>query len=190
MEAARKSGSLITARFALERNREVFAVPGSPLDPRAEGTNDLIRQGATLVTGAADVLSLLLPMLERGLPNHDTFMNDDGATANETHMDEPLWEELDLPGIAAAPSIVVSSMDAFEEPVRAPPAAQPPAAILKRHVVTPKERIMRALGPSPTELDDIMRAADVSLRDVHSTLLDLELEGRIERHGGNRVSLI
>ena len=52
IEAAPRSGSLITARYALEQGRDVFAVPGSPLDPRAEGTNDLIRQGATLVAEA------------------------------------------------------------------------------------------------------------------------------------------
>jgi DNA processing protein len=56
IEAARRSGSLITARLALEQGREVFAVPGSPLDPRAEGGNLLIQQGATLITGAADVI--------------------------------------------------------------------------------------------------------------------------------------
>jgi hypothetical protein len=54
VKAARRSGSLITARFALEQGREVFAVPGSPLDPRAEGSNDLLRQGATLVTESGE----------------------------------------------------------------------------------------------------------------------------------------
>ncbi|MBK5961749.1 DNA protecting protein DprA [Rhodoplanes elegans] len=63
VEAARRSGSLITARRALEHGREVFAVPGSPLDPRAEGSNDLLKQGATLVTGAADVVAALEPMV-------------------------------------------------------------------------------------------------------------------------------
>jgi DNA processing protein len=63
VEAAKRSGSLITSRFALEQGREVFAVPGSPLDPRAEGTNDLIKQGATLVTEAADVITVLRPIL-------------------------------------------------------------------------------------------------------------------------------
>ena len=63
VEAARRSGSLITARFALEQGREVFAVPGSPLDPRAEGSNDLLRQGATLVTEAADVVTVVRPIL-------------------------------------------------------------------------------------------------------------------------------
>ena len=63
VEAARRSGSLITARFALEQGREVFAVPGSPLDPRAEGSNDLLRQGATLVTEAADVITVVRPIL-------------------------------------------------------------------------------------------------------------------------------
>ena len=65
VEAAKRSGSLITARFALEQGREVFAVPGSPLDPRAEGTNSLLKQGATPVTEAADVINALEPILGR-----------------------------------------------------------------------------------------------------------------------------
>lgn len=59
VEAALKSGSLITARQALDQNREVFAVPGSPLDPRAEGTNSLIRDGAHMTTSAEDILQVL-----------------------------------------------------------------------------------------------------------------------------------
>jgi DNA processing protein len=57
VEAALRSGSLITARFALEQGREVFAVPGSPLDPRCRGCNDLIRRGATLTESAEDVVA-------------------------------------------------------------------------------------------------------------------------------------
>ncbi len=59
VEAEMRSGSLITARLAAEQGREVLAVPGSPLDPRAKGTNDLLRQGAALCEGAEDVLRVL-----------------------------------------------------------------------------------------------------------------------------------
>jgi len=62
IEAAPKSGSLITARYAAEFGREVMAIPGSPLDPRAQGCNLLIREGATLVQSADDVLEALRPL--------------------------------------------------------------------------------------------------------------------------------
>jgi DNA processing protein len=65
VEAAEGSGSLITANYALEQGREIFAVPGSPLDPRAKGTNRLIREGATLTESAQDVLTALRPILAR-----------------------------------------------------------------------------------------------------------------------------
>jgi DNA processing protein len=67
VEAAPKSGSLITARLAGEMGREVMAVPGSPLDPRAQGCNALIREGATLVQSAADVLEQIRPIDPRML---------------------------------------------------------------------------------------------------------------------------
>jgi DNA processing protein len=65
VEAAQRSGSLITARMALEQGREVFAVPGSPIDPRTEGTNKLLKQGATLVTETADIVAVLQPIIGR-----------------------------------------------------------------------------------------------------------------------------
>lgn len=65
VEAAPRSGSLITARLAAEAGREVMAVPGSPLDPRAQGCNLLIREGATLIQNAADVMEAVGPMDSR-----------------------------------------------------------------------------------------------------------------------------
>ena len=68
VEAARRSGSLVTARLAAEQGREVFAVPGHPLDPRAEGTNKLLKSGATLVTEPDDLLSALSPLTRSPTP--------------------------------------------------------------------------------------------------------------------------
>jgi DNA processing protein len=65
VEAVRRSGGMITARFAGEQGREVFAVPGHPLDPRAEGPNHLIRHGATLITSASDILEAIGPITGR-----------------------------------------------------------------------------------------------------------------------------
>jgi len=74
IEAALRSGSLMTARAAADQGRDVMAVPGSPLDPRARGSNALIKQGATLIENAADVIEALgEPALPRHGSNDDLF---------------------------------------------------------------------------------------------------------------------
>ncbi|MGU3494930.1 DNA-processing protein DprA [Xanthobacteraceae bacterium A53D] len=88
VEAAERSGSLITARLAGEQGREVFAIPGSPLDPRAGGSNRLLKQGATLVTEPQDVIEALRPLLERPLPGDEEGRME--APARPPHgQDEP-----------------------------------------------------------------------------------------------------
>ena len=85
VEAAPKSGSLITARLAADYGRDVMAVPGSPLDPRAQGCNQLIRDGATLVQSAADILEALQPFGRRHVAEPGTmfFPSDDAQDAGE-----------------------------------------------------------------------------------------------------------
>jgi DNA processing protein len=139
VEAAQRSGSLITARMALEQGREVFAVPGSPLDPRAAGTNGLLKQGATLVTGADDVVAALTPILDR--------------------RPDPLRE----------PEPPVPSGFDPDEDARA--------------------RVIGLLGPTPVGIDDLIRLSRLSPAVVRTVLLELEIAGRLERHGGALVSL-
>ncbi len=142
VEAAKRSGSLITARFALEQGREVFAVPGSPLDPRAEGTNRLIKQGATPVTETADVIAVLQPIMER----------------KEFFVREP-------------------------EPAEGDAAGSDPAA-------DERARIVALLGPAPVSIDDLVRLSNSKPAIVRMVLLELEIAGRLERHGGGLVSLV
>jgi DNA processing protein len=101
VEAARRSGSLITARLAGEQGREVMAVPGHPLDPRAEGTNGLLKDGATLVTEPGDVVSALAPLLQGGHADGAGASQAAGppaAAALDVSLDEGLraqvWEAL------------------------------------------------------------------------------------------------
>ncbi|MGO9702712.1 MAG: DNA-processing protein DprA [Xanthobacteraceae bacterium] len=142
VEAAKRSGSLITARFAAEQGREVFAVPGSPLDPRAEGTNGLIKQGATPVTETSDIVSVL----------------------------QPIMQEKEIPAREPEPQAEQTGEDTE-------PAADERA------------RIVGLLGPAPVSLDDLVRLSNSSPAVVRMVLLELEIAGRLERHGGGLVSL-
>jgi DNA processing protein len=144
VEAARRSGSLITARLAGEQGREVFAVPGSPLDPRSEGTNGLLKQGAIPVTEAGDVIAAVEPILGRGL----------NPLSAEEPSQEPLKQSLSEP-------------DADE-----------------------RTRLIELLGPAPVSIDDLVRLSHTSTTIVRSVLLELEIAGRLERHGAGLVSLL
>src|SRR5271167_644696 len=172
VEAARGSGSLITARFALEQTRQVFAVPGSPLDPRAEGTNDLLKQGASICTGVQDVLTALEPMRSSDLG----AMLETGGEPGE-----PLWGEQSLLGVDPESTPRTRAGDEFDD-------AGGAAYRTGDDAEAARERIIALLGPSPITLDELVRAAEAPARAVRVALLELELAGRIE-FSGDRVAL-
>lgn len=175
VEAARRSGSLITARFALEQGREVFAVPGSPLDPRCEGTNDLIRSGATLCAEAEHVLAVLAPLI--GTEPADTVDAREHGPASEADVLIDELDFLDEDG-ARAPATAPAAFAAWGDDVERDPT---PANDM--------DLVLRILGPGPVGIDDLARQSGLPLRSVQSALVELEVAGRLERHGGNAVSL-
>ncbi len=141
VEAALRSGSLITARLANEQGREVFAVPGSPLDPRSEGTNRLISEGAHLLSKSQDVLDALDAMRPR-----------------------------------------IAEVAETKEPVGKPvmPESDAPARAV----------ILSLLSTAPTEIDDLIRESGIPAQLVLAVLLELELAGKLVRHGRQLVSHI
>ncbi len=180
VEAAHRSGSLITARFAGEQGREVFAVPGSPLDPRADGTNDLIRNGATLVTSAEHVIEAVAPLL--GREDFGTHAREDGPEEG----DEPLWDEFDFD--------YEFGNDSEEPPSAVRETGDPPhgASSGDDYDDAPRgdfERLVELMGPAPVGVDELVRISGLDSRTVHRMLIELELLGRLIRHGGQRVSL-
>lgn len=136
VEAAAKSGSLITARDALDQGREVLAVPGHPFDARAAGCNLLIRDGATLVRSADDVIEAL-----------------------------PRTNDL-----VSQPS-------------------EPPSEPIARAARDLHVQILERLGPSPIAEDQLLRDITVSAGELGPALIDLELDGRIQRQPGGLLSL-
>jgi DNA processing protein len=197
VEAARRSGSLITARFAMDQGREIFAVPGSPLDPRAGGTNDLLRDGATLCSEVKDVIEGLSAARSRGpTPGADLF--GERAFVLES---EPLFEELDLFWLRQE-DIETPHPVETPDPAGAPPrettVSPYPAddAVLRREEAgaggeepDARAKVLSLLSPAPIPLDELIRAAALPAREVQSVLCDLDLEGLLERHGGALVSL-
>ncbi|OCJ12057.1 DNA protecting protein DprA [Rhizobium sp. AC27/96] len=143
VEAATRSGSLITARLAGEFGRLVFAVPGSPLDPRCEGTNGLLKDGAMIVTTPGDIVDALRPLAE---------------------------PDLFRPRPVEAPI------------ERSKPLSVPPDDAERDYIVD-------ALGPTPVEIDDIVRHTGLPVSAVHSVLLELDMAGRLHRHPGGLVSI-
>lgn len=144
VEAASRSGSLITARLAADFGRLVFAVPGSPLDPRCHGTNGLLKEGAIVTTSPSDVLESLAPL---------------------------------------------SRLDMFQSPKVEEPVFDGD----ERHPELPDEverrRIVDALGPTPVEIDDIIRHTGLPAATVYLVLLELDIAGRLHRHSGGLVSI-
>ena len=165
VEAAAKSGSLITARSALDQGREVLAVPGHPFDARAAGCNMLLRDGAVLVRGAADVLEALPP------------------TAPAPRTDQP---QLDLEPPGDAPGAGAGS--ATDAPIATVPAPPPQRRSL-RDTAALHSAILQRLGPSPVAEDQLIRDLDAPARTVAPALVDLELDGKIRRSTGGMLAL-
>lgn len=144
IEAAERSGSLITARYAGDFGRQVFAVPGSPLDPRCHGTNGLLKDGAQIVTESQDIIRAMAPVSQL-----DLF--------TRPEVSEPPIEE--------------------GRPLGLPPSD------------SERDRVIDALGPTPAEIDDIIRHTGCSAQTVYLVLLELDLAGRLHRHAAGLVSL-
>ncbi len=143
VEAARQSGSLITARLAGEQGREVFAIPGSIHNPMARGCHWLIRNGARLVETADDILEELAPLL--GHMAETQAASEDGDSLGQDTGAEPSAEHKELLDI---------------------------------------------MGHDPIGLDELAESSGLTIDQLSSMLLILELEGRVEKLSGGRYSAL
>jgi DNA processing protein len=160
IEAAVRSGSLITARYALEQGREAMACPGAPEDPRAGGCNQLIRDGAALIRNTEDVLEALSGPRTLGLaePGRQFLFDDDSFDEDFGSSDYDAIDDFD---------------DADD---------QAGAAMA--------DQILRLLGPHPVELDEIARQCGASPAEFSLAVLELDLAGRIDLLPGGMITSI
>ena len=166
VEAAKQSGSLITARLASEMGREVFAIPGSIHSPLSRGCHALIRQGAKLVESAEDILEELRRPGLRVVSRADQASLLDQAQSS-------------CGGSGSAPGA---------SPIAVPPATPTAAAACQpRTAVSPtQELILNALGFDPVHLDVVQQRSGLDLPTLTGGLLELELSDRVTRHGDGR----
>jgi DNA processing protein len=168
VEAAPNSGSLITARYAAEQGREVFAIPGSIHNPLARGCHALIRQGAKLVDGADQILEELSAQL-------GPFMTESAAAMRPPD----------------APS---SDVSVASDQTAGQPAGQPAGQTANRPAepddLDPDyRRLLGCIGHDPLAPDELIARSGLSAQTVSSMLLLLELQGRVISHPGGRYSL-
>lgn len=179
VEAARKSGSLITAGMALDEGRELFAVPGSPMDPRAEGTNDLLaRREVHICRSAADVISELAPQIGNG-PRQAALFEGSGERPDHAADD---FEELDWliePAKPDGPSqhMIVGYSAQQDTGLSAPH----PEELDDTLSILPEERVLDLIGASAIGSDDLVRQSRLSARTVQGALVELEMRGVIRR---------
>lgn len=174
VEGALKSGSMITAHAALDQGREIFAVPGSPLDQRSEGPNSLIRNGATLVMKPEHILSVLQPILgKRDFSKKKDSLSEDFGDLFTQHPPKPEEKRQKAPK-KELPVLMNEDkrVNAFTD-------------IEKKETSS----ISSLLSATPIHFDDLLRLSTISISKLQAELLDLELEGKIIRHAGNFISV-
>lgn len=195
VEAAPRSGTLITARLVGEYGRELFAVPGSPLDPRCRGSNDLIRNGAVLTESVADILPHLPPMPAPSSPVPSSPAPPAHAAPLPTAAQSVLFPPAERKDSSASPR-----KDSFPASAHTPathgltphpPAISAPAAPvpLTRTCEDLREKVLDILSFTPIAVDDLVRRCQFSASAVLTVLTELELSGCLDSLPGGRVVL-
>lgn len=168
VEAALKSGSLITANFALEQGRELFAVPGSPSDPRCKGTNDLLRRGAHIIESAYDVLAIV-----------EALKIDSASGLNEPLADEFDFSSLNLDQVSetSASFGVISDLFNLDEPTKK-----------NELVIGIKENLLMDLSTTPISIEELVLQYECSVSSMLTVVAELELSGQIIRYPNGMIS--
>jgi DNA processing protein len=190
VEAAGRSGSLITAREALDLGREVLAVPGHPFDARAYGCNALIRDGAVLVRNAEDVIAALPPQTAPGSeitsPRSQAPMAP--ISAHQLNATAPAGQAKAMRE-ARGKSVQekLSQLSALNQALAGLPPPPPEKRSLQETAAL-HQLILAGLGPSPTASDQLMRDLHLSPQTFTPALTELELKGEINRMPGGLLS--